>query len=89
MNVKFMNPFVEAANVITGRASVALAQAGYVVNLSPPALILGKGTTLFTPDLAHLSVPLQSACGTITIHLALRENASPGSGLMQVNTIAP
>lgn len=67
----------ELGNVITGRASIGLAQAGYPVDISPPAVILGKGATLFTPDSMHLIVPLHSACGTITIHLALRERANP------------
>ncbi|MBI5712392.1 MAG: chemotaxis protein CheX [Chloroflexi bacterium] len=63
----------ELGNVITGRASVKLSEAGYEATISPPTLLLGKGATISTLDFARLVLPLNSECGAVTIHLALRE----------------
>jgi chemotaxis protein CheX len=63
----------ELGNVITGRASMKLAEAGYEANISPPSLIMGKGATISTLDYPRLVVPLITSLGSITIHLALRE----------------
>ncbi len=63
----------ELGNVITGRASVKLSEAGYEANISPPTLLCGAGATISTFDFVRLTVPLSSECGTVTIHLALRE----------------
>jgi chemotaxis protein CheX len=64
----------ELGNVITGRASVKLAQSGYQATISPPALLEGKGATISTLDFARLIVPLSGKCGSVVIHLALRES---------------
>jgi chemotaxis protein CheX len=69
----------ELGNVITGRASVKLAEAGYDSTISPPALLLGKGAMISTLDMARLVVPLESEHGAIRIHLALREGRSRGN----------
>jgi chemotaxis protein CheX len=63
----------ELGNVITGRASMKLAEAGYEANISPPSLIMGRGATISTLDYPRLIVPLITSLGPITIHLALRE----------------
>ncbi len=63
----------ELGNVITGRASMKLADAGYEAEISTPSLIMGKGATISTLDHPRLIVPLITSMGTITIHLALRE----------------
>ena len=63
----------ELANVITGRASMKLAEAGYEANISTPSLILGSGATISTLDCPRLIVPLKTSIGSMTIHLALRE----------------
>lgn len=63
----------ELGNVITGRASMKLADAGYEADISTPSLIMGKGATISTLDHPRLIVPLVTSMGTITIHLALRE----------------
>ena len=62
----------ELANVITGRASLKLAETGYQATISPPAVLKGKGTTISALDYTRLVVPLTASCGTLTIHLALR-----------------
>jgi len=63
----------ELGNVITGRASMKLAAAGYETNISTPSLIMGRGATISTLDHPRLIVPLITSMGTVTIHLALRE----------------
>jgi chemotaxis protein CheX len=62
----------ELGNVITGRASIKLAQAGYQANISPPTLMCGRGSFLSTLDYSRLVVPLLLDCGPLVIHLALR-----------------
>jgi chemotaxis protein CheX len=66
----------ELGNVITGRASVKLSQAGYAANISPPTLVHGRGAVVSTPDIARLVVPLVGECGDVVINLALRESLS-------------
>lgn len=63
----------ELGNVITGRASVKLENAGYHANISPPVLVRGKNAMISTLDLPRLIVPMESELGTLTVHLALRE----------------
>ncbi|MFZ5808893.1 MAG: chemotaxis protein CheX [Chloroflexota bacterium] len=65
----------ELANVITGRASVLLAQAGFESVISPPTFIMGKGAIISTLDFARLVVPLNTEAGSLIIHLALREGS--------------
>jgi chemotaxis protein CheX len=66
----------EIGNVITGRASVKLSEAGYESTISPPTLLQGRGAIISTLDYARLIVPLEGECGRLTIHLALREGNS-------------
>jgi chemotaxis protein CheX len=67
----------ELGNVITGQATVKLSQAGYQSNISPPALISGRGVQISTLDFPRIVVPLSTEMGPMTIHLALREG-TPG-----------
>lgn len=64
----------ELGNVITGRASMKFAEAGYETNISTPSLILGKGATISTLEYPRLIVPLKLSEGSVTIQLALRES---------------
>jgi chemotaxis protein CheX len=63
----------ELGNVITGRASVKLSEAGFESNISPPTLLRGAGAVISTLDYARLVVPLICPSGKLVIHLALRE----------------
>jgi chemotaxis protein CheX len=63
----------ELGNVITGRATVKLSQAGYDANISPPTILQGQGAIISTLDFARVVVPLISPFGPLMIHLALRE----------------
>jgi chemotaxis protein CheX len=65
----------ELGNVITGRASMKLAEAGYEASISTPSLIIGKGATISTLEYPRLIVPLHTSMGSMTIHLALREGS--------------
>lgn len=75
-NALAQSGIAELGNVITGRASVKLAEAGYESTISPPTMLLGKGASISTLDIARLVVPLRSRFGDVLIHLALRENTS-------------
>jgi chemotaxis protein CheX len=63
----------ELGNVITGKASMKLAEAGYESNISTPSLVIGKGASISTLEYPRLVVPLTTSIGSLTIHLALRE----------------
>ncbi len=76
----------ELGNVITGRASIKLAEAGYNCNISPPALIVGKDITISTLDFSRIVVPLSSPMGDIVVHLALRDN--PGASATGIPPVA-
>ena len=65
----------ELGNVITGRAAILLAEAGFRSNISPPTLIIGRGTMVSTLDLNRLVVPLETPYGALEIQVVLKENA--------------
>ncbi len=65
----------ELGNVITGRAGVLLADAGYPSNITPPALVVGKGTMVTTLDLNRLVFPLETGVGNLEVQVVLRANA--------------
>lgn len=64
----------ELGNVISGRATVLLSDAGYQSTISPPTMITGKGVQISTLDFPRIVVPLTCEFGEIVIHLALRES---------------
>ncbi len=74
----------ELGNVITGRASMKMAEAGYESNISTPSLILGKGATISTLEYPRLIVPLTTSIGSMIIHLALREGVQTGLKTSQI-----
>jgi chemotaxis protein CheX len=66
----------ELGNVITGRAAVLLAEAGYASDLAPPMLVVGRGTIISTLDMQRLVIPVETDFGQIEIQVALRESVS-------------
>ena len=62
----------ELGNVITGRAGVLLADAGYPSNITPPALVIGKGTMVTTLDLNRLVFPLETEFGNLEVQVVLK-----------------
>ena len=66
----------EIGNVITGRAAVLLADAGFPSDLAPPMLVVGRGTMISTLDVQRLVIPLETDFGRIEIQVALKETAA-------------
>jgi chemotaxis protein CheX len=62
----------ELGNVITGRAGVLLSNAGYPSNITPPALVVGKGTLITTLDLNRLVFPLETEVGELEVQVVLK-----------------
>jgi chemotaxis protein CheX len=62
----------EIANVITGRASVLLSEAGFPADLAPPLLLIGKNTLISTLDVQRLVIPMETEFGAIEIQVALK-----------------
>ena len=62
----------ELGNVITGRAGVLLSEAGYPSNITPPALVVGRGTMVTTLDLNRLVFPLETAVGNLEVQVVLK-----------------
>ncbi len=76
----------ELGNVITGQASMRLADAGYESNISTPSLIIGKGASISTLEYPRLVVPLTTPIGCLTIHLSLHENLHATLKTPQIGT---
>lgn len=63
----------ELANMITGQAGIALEKNGFPSDMSPPVLLLGKGSSIATLNLTRLVVPLVVSFGEFTIDIAVKE----------------
>lgn len=74
LNALAQSGIAELGNVITGQASMRLAEAGFESNISTPSLIIGRGASISTLEYPRLVVPLATSIGSLTIHLSLREN---------------
>ena len=77
----------EIGNLITRQAGSRLSEAGLNTKISPPSLILGKGTLIASMDFDRLLVPLYTDLGELRIHLALRETTT--DEFSQVEDAAP
>jgi chemotaxis protein CheX len=66
----------EIGNVITGRAAVLLADAGFPSDLAPPMLLIGRNTMVSTLDVQRLVIPLETELGKIEIQVALKLSGS-------------
>lgn len=62
----------ELGNVVVGLASAQLEGAGYPCTISPPSVVVGRGTSISAVGITRLVIPLQTHYGTIVIHVALR-----------------
>jgi chemotaxis protein CheX len=63
----------ELANMITGQAGIALESNGFPSDMSPPVLLLGKGSSIATLNLTRLVVPLVVTFGEFVIDIAVKE----------------
>jgi chemotaxis protein CheX len=62
----------EIGNVITGRASSLLSEAGFTSDLAPPMLIVGRGSMISTLDVQRLVIPMETEFGQVEIQVALK-----------------
>jgi len=67
----------EIGNVITGRAAVLLAEAGFPSDLAPPMLIVGRNTMISTLDVQRIVIPMETELGKIEVQVALKLTAAP------------
>lgn len=65
----------ELANVIAGTASVALSELDHETTITPPLMLIGAGARISTVDIQRIVVPLETACGALRVHVALRPGA--------------
>lgn len=63
----------ELGNMITGKASVGLEEAGFTVNISPPTLVTAKNLQISSLKIAMLVVPLETSEGVIDIYVGLTD----------------
>ncbi len=63
----------ELGNMITGRASTLLEEAGYDCVITPPTIVIGRGTVISTTAFQRLVIPVKIRFGEITISVALKE----------------
>jgi chemotaxis protein CheX len=62
----------ELGNVITGRAAVLLAEAGFPSDLAPPMLLVGRNMLVSTLDVQRLVIPIETEMGNLEIQVALK-----------------
>jgi chemotaxis protein CheX len=62
----------EIGNVITGRAAVLLAEAGFPSELAPPMLLVGRNTMISTLDVQRLVIPMETDLGNVEVQVALK-----------------
>jgi chemotaxis protein CheX len=63
----------ELGNVVSGKATVNLSNAGFKATISPPTLIIGQGAQISTLDFSRVVVPFDTDLGRMVVHLAVRE----------------
>ncbi len=63
----------EMGNIITGNAATELSENGFICNVTPPSLFIGKDVRVSVKDSQVLVVPIISEIGELTINIALRE----------------
>ncbi|MBI2267139.1 MAG: chemotaxis protein CheX [Armatimonadetes bacterium] len=73
-----LSGIAELGNVITGLVSKEIEQKGYTIDLSPPTLIVGKGTSISSPNIQRIVVPLTTEHGALEVNISLRERQSKG-----------
>ena len=62
----------ELGNVVTGRAAILLAEAGFPSELAPPMLLVGRNTLISTLDVQRLVIPIETEMGKVEIQVALK-----------------
>lgn len=62
----------ELGNVISGRALAHFEEQGVQCRISPPTVIVGRGTIISTVDIKRLLIPLNLPIGQLQVSVALR-----------------
>ncbi|MBA4180445.1 MAG: chemotaxis protein CheX [Anaerolinea sp.] len=73
LDLMAQSAIAELANIITGQAGIGLERNGFPSDMSPPILLLGKGSSIATLNLTRLVVPLVVSFGQFNIDLAIKE----------------
>lgn len=66
----------ELGNMVTGRASVYLEEAGYTSKLTPPAVVHGYGTIISLRPFQRVVIPFSAQLGEIVVSVTLKETAT-------------
>jgi len=64
----------ELANVVAGAAGTAMSNDGVAIDITPPLMMVGAGARISAVDLQRVAVPIDTACGQISVHLAFRND---------------
>lgn len=72
----------EFGNLITGRAAGYLEEGGLRCDITPPLLIMGRGTIISSTAFRRLIVPLRVKGGELQVSLALSESGERGIELV-------
>jgi chemotaxis protein CheX len=68
----------EIGNIISGRAATIFEEEGVKLTISPPNVLIGRGTVISSVDISRLIIPLKIPFGEIQIAVSMRE-AQPRS----------
>lgn len=63
----------EMGNVISGLASAKLEANGFICNIAPPTMVIGRGVVISTINIKRLVIPLNTQHGMMRISVALKE----------------
>lgn len=74
-----VSAMAEMGNVITGLASGGLEAKGYICDITPPSVIIGRGVVLSTIKIHRLRIPLITSLGLMEISCAFTSTASATS----------
>jgi chemotaxis protein CheX len=61
----------ELGNIITGKASVALEEAGFHIDISPPTLVMASNLRISSLKIPMIVVPLETEVGVVDIYVGL------------------
>jgi len=70
----------ELGNMIAGRATVDLEANGFGCAISPPTVLVGRGTIISTVNIEALLIPLSTEIGDVRILVALNKAAADRAG---------
>lgn len=62
----------ELGNVISGRAAAKFEEQGITCTISPPTLIVGRGSIISSVNIKRLVIPLKLPFGQLQVSVALR-----------------